>query len=212
MMKPFFSRRTILVLAVVVCVVSVITFMLTASHSSLFVRSTSTDSVTVTQSSFSLPRSAPTVLRVPKLRLEVPFEEPLGLQATGEIEAPQGYETVAYYKHAPTPGEIGPAVVLGHVDSVAGPAVFFSLGRLNKGDTFDVERADGTIATFAVMKIDRQLQSEFPTEEVYGDIPYAGIRLITCSGQYDRGEFRYTHNLIVYGELVATSSVSVNQE
>ena len=153
-----------------------------------------------------LGEAEPTRILIPTLDFEAPFSEPLGLEDSGEIEVPDDYVSVGYYKNGPTPGEIGPAVVLGHVDSFKGPAVFYSLGQLEVGDEVNIEREDGSIATFAVTEIERNSQGDFPTEKVYGKLDYAGIRLITCSGVYDKEKLRYSHNLIVYGKLIATST------
>jgi sortase (surface protein transpeptidase) len=150
----------------------------------------------------SLEKSQPVLLRIPKISLEATFESPLGLAQDGSIAVPEGFDTVGWYKHGPTPGEMGPAVVLGHVDSVDGPAVFFSLGQLEVGDEVYIMREDGSEGKFVIERKERYLQSEFPTKEVYGDISYPGLRLVTCSGTYKKGEQRYTHNLVVYGRLV----------
>lgn len=156
-----------------------------------------------------MSEAEPVKIMIPSLELEASFSEPLGLEDSGEIEVPDDYVSVGYYKNGPTPGEIGPAVVLGHVDSFEGPAVFYSLGQLKEGDEVNIEREDGTIATFAVTEIEKNSQSDFPTEKVYGKLPYAGLRLITCSGIYDKQKLRYTHNLIVYGKLIATSTKAI---
>jgi sortase (surface protein transpeptidase) len=155
-----------------------------------------------------LTQSNPRILTIEKLNLHVVFEEPVGLDEQGEIGVPKKYDTVSWYSGSPTPGEIGPSVVLGHVDSYLGPAVFFSLGRLIPGDRFSVERADGTTALFEVETLERYPQDTFATERVYGAIDYAGIRLITCSGVYNRSKQRYSHNLVVYGRLIGTMTQS----
>lgn len=152
-----------------------------------------------------LDAAYPDRIRIPKIGVDAVFEEPLGVDSSREIEVPAGYETVGYYKHGPTPGELGPSVVLGHVDSYQGPAVFYSLGQLEEGDTIEIDRDDGTTAVFAVERLERHAQSGFPTKQVYGDLDYAGLRLITCSGTFDRGIQRYSHNLIVFARLVTDS-------
>ena len=93
-------------------------------------------------------------------------------------------------------------MILGHVDSYEGPAVLFSLGQLKVGDEIYIDREDGTTVTFRVTDLERHLQSGFPTAQVYGDIDHSGLRIITCSGIYDRGSLRYSHNLIVFAEMV----------
>jgi LPXTG-site transpeptidase (sortase) family protein len=146
--------------------------------------------------------AVPSVLSIPKLKLETTFEEPLGLNSDGTAAVPESYTKVGWYKNGPTPGELGPAVILGHVDSFEGPAVFFSLGQLEVGDDIFVTREDGSTAHFVVSEVERNQQSEFPTVKVYGNLNYAGLRLITCTGTFVKGEQRYTHNLIVYAKLV----------
>ena len=151
-----------------------------------------------------LPAAEPTRLRIPALAIDADFEEALGLTEYQEIEVPDDFWSVGWYQHGPTPGEQGPAVVLGHVDSYEGPAVFHQLWRLQRGDEIIVDRADGSTATFIVSHKEKPEQSQFPTEAVYGDIDHAGLRLVTCIGDFDQGAQRYSHNLVVYGNLQMT--------
>lgn len=167
--------------------------------------------VTYDSTQLLLAESSPVRLRIPSIGVDAAFESPLGLKESGEIEVPGGYETVAYYGYGPTPGELGPAVILGHVDSYQGPAVLFSLGQIEEGEEILIEREEGITAIFEVVKIERHLQSGFPTKEVYEDIDHAGLRIITCSGVYDRNILRYTHNLIVYAKLVGTTTVQTRE-
>ncbi len=146
-------------------------------------------------------RSEPVHLMIPKINLDTTFVPPLGLNEDKTVSVPDSYTEVGWYTYGATPGEIGPAVILGHVDSYEGPAVFFSLGQLEEGDEVMVERADGTTATFVVESKERVPQSDFPTEKVYGQIDYAGLRLVTCTGTFNRGKQEYSHNLIVYARL-----------
>ena len=148
-----------------------------------------------------LTKSEPALLRIPKIDLTTTFEAPLGVDDEGALEVPKGYDKVGWYKYGPTPGERGPAVILGHIDSYKGPAVFYNLRKLDVGDEVYVDREDGTTATFVIEKSVTYPQSSFPTEDVYGNIPYAGLRLITCAGIYDKGTKRFSHNLVVYAKL-----------
>ncbi len=145
--------------------------------------------------------SDPVRLRIPKLFIDTNFV-PLGIDANNEIEVPKGYTEVGWYTYGPTPGELGPAIVLGHVDSKNGPGVFLFLGQLKVGDLVYVDRVDGSTATFRVTTMERYDRSNFPTEKVYGNIDHAGIRLITCSGTYSHETNEYNRVLVVYGELV----------
>lgn len=148
-----------------------------------------------------LGRSEPVHLRIEKVGIDAPFIA-LGLKNDGTMQTPSDGKTVGWYRYAPTPGEIGPAVVAAHVDTKAGPAVFARLDELSPGDMFTIERADGSVATFAVTELKEFSQNNFPTEEIYGNLDYAGIRLITCAGTFDRKAKRYSHNTIVFGKLV----------
>lgn len=188
---------------VVLCVVSLLLLLFL---SSLFLLPRDDDGDPLTendrdQNYLSTAASEPLSLRIPSINLTAQFEDPLGIDGEGSVEVPEDYEKVARYIHGPTPGETGPSVILGHVDSLDGPAVFYSLGQVKKGDIIEIDREDGTVAIFKVSKIERVEQKSFPSERVYGAVPYAGVRLITCSGTYDKNKERYSHNLIVYGEL-----------
>lgn len=146
-------------------------------------------------------RSAPTHISIPALSLEADFVPPLGLNEDKTVEVPDTYTEVGWYKHGATPGEIGPAVVLGHVDSYKGPAVFWPLKDLEAGDEIHIEREDGTTATFVVTRKETYDQDAFPTEAVYGPTEGSELRLVTCTGTYNRGIQRYSHNLVVYAML-----------
>lgn len=150
---------------------------------------------------YGLEVAEPMRLRIPSIGVDTYFVR-LGLKPNREIEVPAGYEEVGWYINGPTPGEIGPAVVLGHVGFEWRRGVFYPLGKIQIGDEIEVERQDGQVAVFRVDKIEEYPQSSFPTSLVYGDIDYAGIRLITCSGSFDAASQRYDSNLIVYGSLV----------
>ncbi len=146
-------------------------------------------------------RSAPTRLVIPAINLDTTFVPPLGLLPDQTIAVPDSYTQVGWYSGGATPGEIGPAVILGHVDTKEGPAVFYSLGQLTEGDEIQVTREDGTTAIFEVTKLQRYPQNNFPTLAVYGPTDDATLRLVTCTGTFDKGEQTYSHNLVVFATL-----------
>lgn len=158
-------------------------------------------STTLEKKSYTLKPSEPVRILIPKISVDAEFEEPLDLAEDKTIEVPEGYHTVGWYQRGSTPGELGPAIILGHVDSIDGAGVFYSLGQLEPGDTFTIERADGSVPEFEVIALERYMQDEFPTDLVYGPIGYAGIRLITCSGTFNKTTQRYDRNLVVYAKL-----------
>ncbi len=128
----------------------------------------------------------------------------LGLRPDGTVEVPPPDSPDAgWYVHSPAPGELGPSVLLGHVDSAAtGPGVFADLAELGPGDRIAVTREDGSRVEFAVERIGRYPKAAFPTAEVYGDLPHAGLRLITCGGAFDDTTGHYRDNIVVYAGAV----------
>lgn len=126
----------------------------------------------------------------------------LGLQADGTLEVPPGAFPAGWYTGAPTPGELGPAIIAGHVDWGGQPGVFFDLRELSTGDEIATTRQDGSTARFRVTHVQQFAKEAFPTEAVYGDLDHAGLRLITCAGAFDRQMRSYDDNLVVFAELV----------
>lgn len=152
-------------------------------------------------------KSTPTRVQIPKLKVDASVEK-VGLAEDGTVETPALNEPnmTGWYKNGPTPGEKGPSVILGHVDTAKnGPSVFFKLRRMKTGDKITVKREDGSSATFAVRKKQDVSKQTFPTKKVYGDISFAGLRLITCGGKFDQQKKSYEDNLIVYAKLVSTT-------
>ena len=133
----------------------------------------------------------------------------LGLNDDGTVQVPplEADDRAGWYDRGPAPGAVGPAVILGHVDSARwGPGVFFDLGAMEKGDKISVARADGTVAVFAVDRVERHPKDDFPTIEVYGNTDDPELRLITCGGAFDSGARSYEDNVIAFATLVDTHS------
>ncbi|MFC5183383.1 class F sortase [Actinomadura harenae] len=152
----------------------------------------------------ALPRSEPSTIRIPRLRVTAPVTG-LGLRPDGTIEVPplDRPNLAGWWKDGATPGEKGPSVILGHVDARGQAAVFNRLKDLRKGDRVLVARKDGRTATFAVQRVERVAKADFPGERIYAeDLDYAALRLVTCGGAFDRGTGHYVDNVIAYTRLV----------
>ena len=150
-----------------------------------------------------LAPSHPDRLRIPAIDVDARGLIDLGLQADRTMEVPADGTTVGWYAESPSPGERGPAVLAAHVDWNHEKGVFFDLDRLEPGDDVVVDRADGSSATFEVQRVEQYPKDRFPTEEVYGDVAGAELRLITCGGELDRAARSYRDNIVVYAALVA---------
>jgi LPXTG-site transpeptidase (sortase) family protein len=149
-----------------------------------------------------LAASAPRRLEIPALDVMSTALVPLGLQPDGTMEVPEDGKGVGWYTGAPTPGALGPAVLAAHVDWAGELGVFHELHEMETGDSVLVGRADGSTEEFRVTRVEQYPKDRFPTEEVYGMIAHAGLRLITCGGEFDEGQDSYRDNIVVYAQLV----------
>ncbi|MEU8522469.1 class F sortase [Streptomyces sp. NBC_01216] len=150
----------------------------------------------------SLSRSAPVRIVIPRIGVDAPFTD-LAIGEGGHLDAPPPNDTnlVGWHADGPSPGEIGTAIVAGHVDTKTSAAVFAGLSRLTPGDRFDIRRADGRTATFAVDTLETFSKEDFPNDRVYADTDRPLIRLITCAGVYDKKVRDYKDNLVVFAHL-----------
>ena len=148
------------------------------------------------------PTVAPPVrLRIRDLRVDSPVRR-LGLQSDGTVAVPERADVAGWYEHGPRPGQPGPAVILGHVDSRTGPGVFAGLGTVRPGTLVGVDRADGSTVTFRVTGVTRVAKAEFPTDLVYAPSLDATLRLVTCGGTFDRTRGSYRDNVIVFADEI----------
>jgi sortase (surface protein transpeptidase) len=151
----------------------------------------------------SLPRSLPVELNITSIGVHSALMT-LGTNADGSVQVPPlgGGAPAGWYRGSPTPGQLGPAVVLGHVHDHAGPAVFYELGGLKPGARVSVTRADHRVAVFRVDRVDSYAKDRFPTAEVYGNTDRAELRLITC-GSWNSATGQYERNIVVSATLVS---------
>lgn len=142
-----------------------------------------------------------TVLAIPVLGLRTELVD-LGVDAAGALVPPSSPEVAGWFTAAAAPGEIGPVVIVGHVDSRAGPGVFFGLADLTPGAEVEVGRSDGRSVRYRVVDVAAAAKDAFPTQRVYGPTPGPELRLVTCGGEFDRAARRYLGNLVVSAVLV----------
>lgn len=122
----------------------------------------------------------------------------LGIASDGTLDVPRNFQQAGWLATGPAPGQPGPAIIAGHVDSTTGPAVFWRLRDLRIGDAIQVQLADGTVVRFTVNLLQQYAKSRFPTAAVYGPAPGPVLRLITCGGSFDRAVGHYRDNVVVY--------------
>ncbi|SCE92000.1 Sortase family protein [Micromonospora mirobrigensis] len=151
----------------------------------------------------TLPRSAPVRVTIPAIHVSADVV-PVAGDADGRLEVPplDRPEVTGWYRPGVSPGEAGNAVIVGHVDSLSGPAVFFNLGRLRVGDTIRVDRVDSTTVAFRVDGVGSYPKERFPTERVYGGGAASRLRLVTCGGRFDVRRGDYLDNVVVFATRV----------
>jgi hypothetical protein len=150
----------------------------------------------------NVPRGAPATLVVPTIGVHARLVR-LGLNPDGTLEVPADYSVAGWYALGPRPGQTGAAVIAGHVDSRAGPAVFYRLGELHPGSLVRVVWADGRDVRFTVYAIREFAKTAFPTELVYGRTRAPELRLLTCGGEFDSATGHYLDNVVVFARLRA---------
>jgi len=154
-----------------------------------------------------LPPSKPVTLDIPAIGVHSSLLS-LGLKTDGTVQVPSGtsYDRAGWYRHSPTPGSIGPAVILGHVSGDGSASVFFRLGDLRPGDRVTVSRRDGSVASFEISRVRHYPKHRFPTKLVYGNTEDAALRLITCGGLLDSSTGHYVDNIIAFASLVGSQA------
>jgi sortase (surface protein transpeptidase) len=147
------------------------------------------------------PAPAPVRIEIPSIDVRGDLTR-LDRAADGTIAPPPRWQTAGWYRHSARPGQQGAAVILGHVDSTTGPAVFYRLRQLGIGDQIRIVRADGSTVRFVVRRTAHYPKTQFPTADVYLPTPEPTLRLVTCGGTFDRAAASYRENLVVFADLI----------
>jgi hypothetical protein len=126
----------------------------------------------------------------------------LGLTTTHTLQVPISAAIAGWFTGSPRPGATGASIIAGHIDSYSGPGVFFLLHEMHRGERVYVRRANKSIAQFRVTAVREYAKDRFPTDAVYGPVPDAELRLITCGGIFDYATGSYLSNVVVYAVLV----------
>lgn len=150
------------------------------------------------------PAATPTAISIPAIGVHHSLMQ-LGLNSDGTLQVPPLTEPgiPGWYRSSPTPGQVGPAVIVGHIDGTTGAeGVFYNLGALRPGDTVQVTRSDNTVAVFRIDSVDKYAKSSFPTLTVYGNTTNPQLRLITCAGPFENQH--YQDDIVVYATLTGT--------
>lgn len=148
--------------------------------------------------------AAPVGIDLPTIHVSSALQR-LQIQADGTLQVPTDPGQAGWWSQGARPGASGPAIIVGHVDSRTGPAVFYRLADLRPGDRVLIHRADGSTVAFLVDALRRYPKNAFPTDVVYGSTPDPTLRLLTCTGTFDRSSGHYEDNLVVFAHLAAAA-------
>lgn len=148
-----------------------------------------------------MSKSAPVRVQIPTIGVDSTLMD-LGLRSDGSLQVPPRAFPAGWYTGAPTPGEIGPAIIVGHIDWAGVDGVFYRLHSLLPGAEIDVTRADGSTAVFRVLSVHEYAKDAFPTKLVYGNTAYSALRVITCGGAFNAKAHSYEDDIVAYAELV----------
>ena len=153
-----------------------------------------------------LARSVPVSIWIPAIGVRSDLLQ-LGLNPDHTVQVPplSRNSQAGWYRYSPTPGQLGPSVILGHVDSAEyGPGIFFRLGALRQGDLVEVTRSDHSVGVFRIERVVSYPKDHFPTLAVYGNTDHAALRLITCGGKFDFSTHNYQSNIVAYASLISS--------
>jgi hypothetical protein len=153
-------------------------------------------------------RATPAELRVPAIDVVQPLST-LGLNSDGTVQVPSDFDRPGWFRLGAVPGQRGAAVILGHVDSYRGPAVFHRLRFLRPGDRVEVILTNGVTTRFEVRAIETYPKERFPGESVYTSPGHSTLQLVTCGGRFDPRRRSYTANVVAYTSLVSMTPPTV---
>jgi sortase (surface protein transpeptidase) len=152
-----------------------------------------------------LEPSTPRRLTIPSIKVEAPILK-VGLAKDGSVDVPplKRHNEAGWFDGGPTPGQFGPALIVGHADTRTGPSVFHDLGKLKPGQKVEVLRADNRVAVFQINSVEHFGKEKLPIKRVYGDYSRPSLRLVTCGGTWLGGDRGYSDNVIVFASLIGT--------
>ncbi|MCX5386908.1 class F sortase [Streptomyces sp. NBC_00083] len=150
-----------------------------------------------------LPFAPASRVRIESINVDAPVMD-VGTDAQGWVQAPppEDPNLAGWYQNGVAPGMRGTSVIVGHVDNMKGPAVFYGLGSLQKGNHIEVQRFDGRTAVFEVYGVEVFSKATFPGARVYGDTGHPELRVITCGGGFSRAR-GYDGNVVAFARLVS---------
>jgi hypothetical protein len=149
-----------------------------------------------------IARSTPLKISIPAINVSAPVTR-VGLAPNGAIGVPplSNNNLAGWYSGGPSPGQLGPAVIVGHVDGPNGASVFYRLGQLKPGEKVNLDLANHHVALFKIYSVEYYPKGKFPSDRVYGDTSRPGLRLITCGGSFVGGSLGYSDNIVVYATM-----------
>ena len=147
--------------------------------------------------------SRPVEIKIPSLKVDAPVHD-VGLADDGSIAVPSlaKHNQAGWFEKSPTPGQYGPAVLVGHADTRDGPSIFHGLAKVKPGSRIEITRRDDSVAVFEVNSVESFKKSKQPIDRIYADFSRPALRLITCGGEFKGGSIGYVDNIVVFASLI----------
>ena len=150
----------------------------------------------------ALQTAFPTELSIPRLGIYAPIES-VGTLDNNAMAVPTGIGDVGWYDRGPRPGDIGSAVIAGHVNWTNGQdAVFTSLHSIEIGDTVQVINSVGSTDMFIVRAIKDYSEDSDTTDVFSSSDGSRWLNLITCDGTWDAALKTHRLRLVVFTEKI----------
>ncbi len=142
----------------------------------------------------------PVRIVIPRINVDASIE-PVAVAPDGGMGVPQMPRNVAWFRVGVRPGEVGSAVMAGHVNWWNGAtAVFADLHTLSPGDKIVVRDDTGATIPF-VVQMSRVYGSKDETVTVFSSHDgLAHLNLITCDGVWNKRTKQYSKRLVVFAD------------
>jgi sortase A len=123
----------------------------------------------------------------------------------GKMQDPTGPWVVSWYKETAELGELGNAVMAGHLDYWGvGPAVFADVSSLEPDDEIPVTGEDGYQYLYKVAWMKHYDADTAPIADIVGRTDFESLTLITCGGEFDEVARVYLQRTVVRSHRVWT--------
>jgi hypothetical protein len=122
---------------------------------------------------------------------------PVGVNADSQLDVPPDARTLVWYRHGPSPGGPGSAVIAGHLNWRGTNGIFARLDEMPVGATITVVYDDGSQKDFIVSTVELVDKPAVAVNGIFARDGEPLLRLITCGGEFEKAVRSYRSNVVV---------------